>query len=162
MAVSTNLGVAKRGGRISFTIDEPKLSEQFFGLTRFEFGDDPHGPLMVVQVIPPDLEFATHFHDTDYCTLVLEGALRVGRTWFRAGHFRVQDARSVYGPSLSGPEGCRLVSFYGDRSELPDKFTRDADRNRFDELLPALVAAYSAAGMGSRPDEPAPAPVGGP
>ena len=162
MAVSTNLGVAKRGGRISFTIDEPKLSEQFFGLTRFEFGDDPHGPLMVVQVIPPNLEFATHFHDTDYCTLVLEGALRVGRTWYRAGHFRVQDARSVYGPSLSGPEGCRLVSFYGDRSELPDKFTRDADRNRFDELLPALLAAYSAAGMGSRPDEPAPAPVGGP
>jgi hypothetical protein len=44
-----------------------------------------------------------------------------------------------------------VVSFYGDRSELPDKFTRDADRVRFDELMPTLLAAYSAAGMGDRP-----------
>ena len=73
MAITTNLDVKKRGGRISFTIDEPKLAEQFFGFSKFEFGDDPHGPLMVVQVIPPDAEFATHYHDTDYCTLVLEG-----------------------------------------------------------------------------------------
>ena len=53
-------------------------------------------------MIPPDLEFATHYHDTDYCTLVLKGSLRVGRTWYRAGHFRVQDAKSVYGPALRG------------------------------------------------------------
>jgi len=160
MAITTNLDVAKKGGRISFTIDEPKLAEQFFGFTRFEFGDDPHGPLMVVQVIPPDLEFATHYHDTDYCTLVLKGALRIGRTWYRAGHFRVQDAKSVYGPALSGPEGCSLVSFYGDRSELPDKFTRDSDRERFEELMPTLLAAYAAAGMGARSDSAA--TVGGP
>jgi hypothetical protein len=162
MAVTTNLDVPKRGGRISFTLDEPKLAEQFFGFTRFELGDDPHGPLMVVQVIPPDLEFATHYHDTDYCTLVLEGSLRVGRTWYRAGHFRVQDARSVYGPSRSGPEGCKVVSFYADRAELPDKFTRDADRQRFEDGMPALLAAYAAAGMGRR-DVPAEgATVGGP
>ena len=151
MTITTNLGVAKRGGRISFTIDEPKLAEQFFGLTKFEFGDDPHGPLMVVQVIPADLDFATHYHDTDYCTIVLRGSLRVGRTWYGPGHFRVQDAKSVYGPTRTGPEGCTVVSFYGDRSELPDKFTRDADRVRFDELMPTLLAAYSAAGMGTRP-----------
>ena len=160
MAITTNLDVAKKGGRISFTIDEPKLAEQFFGFTRFEFGDDPHGPLMVVQVIPPDLDFATHYHDTDYCTLVLKGSLRVGRTWYDPGHFRVQDAKSVYGPTRSGPEGCSLVSFYGDRSELPDKFTREADRVRFDELMPTLLAAYAAAGMGVRDGEGA--TVGGP
>jgi hypothetical protein len=51
------------------------------------------------------------------------------------------------------------VSFYGDRSELPDKFTRDADRARFDELMPTLLAAYAAAGMGNRTTEGA---VGGP
>jgi hypothetical protein len=161
MAITTNLDVPKKGGRIRFTLDEPRLARQFFGLTRFEFGDDPHGPLMVVQVIPPDLEFAAHYHDTDYCTLVLEGSLRVGRTWYTAGPFRVQDAGSVYGPSRSGPEGCKVVSFYADRSELPDKFTRDADRQRFEAALPKLLAAYAAAGMGRR-DEPAPAPVGGP
>jgi hypothetical protein len=62
----------------------------------------------------------------------------------------VQDAKSVYGPTRSGPEGCTVVSFYGDRSELPDKFARDADRARFDELMPALLDAYAAAGMGRR------------
>ena len=52
------------------------------------------------------------------------------------------------------------MSFYGDRSELPDKFTRDADRARFDELMPTLLAAYAAAGMGVR-DSPG-AAIGGP
>ena len=66
----------------------------------------------------------------------------------------------MYGPTRSGPEGCSLVSFYGDRSELPDKFTRDADRARFDELMPTLLAAYAAAGMGVR-DSPG-AAIGGP
>jgi len=162
MTITTNLGVPKRGGRIAFSIDEPLLAQQFFGFTKFEFGDDPHGPLMVVQVIPPNLEFATHYHDTDYCTLVLEGSLRVGRTWFRAGHFRVQDAKSVYGPSLSGPEGCKVVSFYADRSELPDKFARDADREQYESTMPGLLAAYAAAGMGQASAPPADAVTAGP
>lgn len=144
MAVKSNVALPKRGGRTSFTIDEPKLREQFFGFTKFEFGDDPHGPLMVVQVIPPDLDFASHYHDTDYCTVVLAGSLRVGRTWYRSGHLRVQDAGSVYGPIRSGPEGATVVSFYGDRSALPDQFTRDADQRRYDELMPAALAAYAA------------------
>lgn len=144
MAVTSNLALTKRGGRTSFTIDEPKLREQFFGFTKFEFGDDPHGPLMVVQVIPPDLDFASHFHDTDYCTVVLAGSLRVGRTWYRAGHLRVQDAGSVYGPIRSGPDGATVVSFYGDRSALPDRFTRDEDQRRYDELMPVALAAYAA------------------
>ena len=148
MTVTTNLDIAKRGGRMRFTADDPALAAQFFGFSRFDFGDDPHGPLMVVQVIPPDLDFATHYHDTDYCTIVLEGSLRVGRTWYHAGHFRVQDAGSVYGPVRSGPEGCKVVSFYADRAELPDKFARDADRVRYEKLMPGLLAAYAAAGMG--------------
>jgi hypothetical protein len=144
MTITSNLDVAKRGGRISLTADEPKLREQFFGFSKFEFGDDPHGPLMVVQVVPPDLDFATHHHDTDYCTVVLQGALRVGRTWCRAGNIRVQDAGSTYGPIRSGPEGATVVSFYGDRSALPDQFLREADRMRYDELMPAALAACAA------------------
>lgn len=141
MAVTTNLDLAKRGGRISFTADDQKLRTQFFGFTTFEFGNDPHGPLMVVQVVPPNLDFAAHYHDTDYSTIVLQGALRVGRAWCRAGHVRVQDAGSVYGPLRSGPEGATVVSFYGDRAALPDQFTRETDRVRYDELLPIAFAA---------------------
>jgi hypothetical protein len=150
VTITTNIGVAKRGGRMRFNIDEPKLGEQFFGFTRFDFGDAPDGPLMVVQVIPPDLEFAAHHHETDYCTIVLEGSMRVGRTWYRAGDFRVQDAGSTYGPVRIGPDGCKVVSFYADRSALPDQFVRERDRARYDALMPALLAAYTAAGMGPR------------
>lgn len=151
MAVTTNLDIRKRGGRITFGVDEPKLREAFFGFTKFELGDAPDGPLLVVQVIPPDLDFATHYHDTDYCTLVLQGSMRVGRTWYSAGDFRVQDAGSVYGPVRIGPDGCTVVSFYGDRSALPDQFTRDADRQRYEDLMPTLLAAYAAHGFGAAP-----------
>ena len=53
----------------------------------------------------------------------------------------------MYGPTRSGPEGCKLVSFYADRSELPDKFAREADRQTYEATMPALLAAYAAAGM---------------
>lgn len=158
MAVETNIDLAKRGGRIRFNIDDPKLAEQFFGFTKFELGDDPNGALMVVQVIPPDLDFAAHYHDTDYCTIVLAGSMRVGRTWFTAGDFRVQEAGSVYGPVRSGPDGCKVVSFYADRSELPDKFSSDRDRTRYEKLMPGLLAAYAAAGMRAAPGGPTPMP----
>jgi hypothetical protein len=144
MAVITSLDIAKRGGRISLDADEPKLREQFFGFTKFEFGDEPHGPVLVVQVVPPDLDFATHHHNTDYSTVILQGSLRVGRTWCRTGHIRVQDAGSTYGPIRSGPEGATVVSFYGDRSALPDQFTREADRLRYEELFPLALAACEA------------------
>ena len=107
MAITTNLDVAKRGARVSFTIDEPKLAEQFFGFTRFDFGDDPHGPLMVVQVIPPDLDFATHYHDTDYCTLVLKGSLRVGRTWYGPATFACRTRSRCTAPHAAVPKAVR-------------------------------------------------------
>jgi hypothetical protein len=54
--------------------------------------------LMVVQVIPPDLDFATHYHDTDYCTLVLKGSLR----WVARG-----TARATFGCRTRSPSTAR-------------------------------------------------------
>ena len=148
MAVSTNHDLGKKGGRIRFSIEDERLREPYFGFTSFEFGDDPNGPLMVVLVVPPDLEFAPHYHDTDYCTVVMKGSLKVGNQWYEAGDCRVQDAGSVYGPIWSGPEGCTTLNFYGDRTALPDQFAKDAHRKRYEELLPIAMEAMQKAGIG--------------
>jgi hypothetical protein len=69
MAVTTsNPSLEKKGGRIRFGIDDERLSEPYFGYTHFEFGDDPNGPIAVILVIPPDIEFALYYHDTEYIT----------------------------------------------------------------------------------------------
>lgn len=144
----------KKAGRIKFSITDPELSEPYFGLTKFEFGESENGPLMVILIIPSDIEFATHYHDTDYCTVVMKGALKVGKTWYREGDIRVQDEGSAYGPIWSGPEGCTTLNFYGDRSALPDQFTKETHRKRFEELLPIAKAAYIEAGIGAHSEQP--------
>ena len=45
-----------------------------------------------------------------------------------------------------------------DRSELPDKFSSDRDRTRYEKLMPGLLAAYAAAGMRAAPGGPTPMP----
>lgn len=149
MAVTTNMQDTKRRGRFSFGVDDPKLREQFFGYTTFPFGEEPQGPSMAVQVFPANLDFATHYHDTDYCTIVLQGDLRVGRNWYRTGDFRVQDEGSVYGPVRTGPDGCVLVSFYGDRTAIADQFKRDVDRERNGEFLRLAAMAFADQGIGA-------------
>lgn len=151
MAISVGVGTTnweppRRGGRISFTVEDSGLDADPFGMTTMNLGDDIHGPSAVVFSLPPNFEFATHYHETDQCFVVLEGSLRVGRTWFGPGSVRLQDAGSVYGPGLTGPEGCKAISFYGDRSKLPDKFASDRDYQRYKELS----TKHGYADLGSR------------
>lgn len=138
---SSNESLRKKGGRTSFSIDDPALMEPFFGFNAFEFGSSADGPIVVVQVVPPNTRFAPHFHETEYCTIVLRGALKVGGRWYRDGDCRFQDEKSVYGPVESGPEGARIISFYADRRGLPDQFAKESHQQMYEELIP--VAARS-------------------
>lgn len=131
---TTDWEPAKRGGRISFNIADEALEAEPFGMTIINFGDDPKGPCTVVFTLPPGLEGAAHYHGTEQCFVVIDGSVRIGRTWYGPGSVRIQEAGSVYGPLLAGPEGCRAIAFYGDRSELPDKFASERDRRRYEEL----------------------------
>jgi mannose-6-phosphate isomerase-like protein (cupin superfamily) len=138
-----------RAGRTTFELSHPDLNTSPFGMAIVNMGEDPRGPCAVVFHLEPNLEFAAHYHDTDQCFVVLEGSIRVGRTWFGPGSVRVQNAGSVYGPVLSGPTGCEAISFYGDRSALPDQFASERDRKRSEELMAKL-------GLGMGDAEPAP------
>ena len=151
---NSNESLRNKGGRTSFSIDDPALAEPFFGFNTFEFGDQSDGPVAVAQVVPPNTRFAPHFHETDYCTIVLRGALKVGGRWYREGDCRFQDAKSVYGPVESGPEGARLISFYADRSGIPDQFAKESHQKMYDELLPKAVEACLKNGIGVRAPNP--------
>jgi hypothetical protein len=155
MAIRASIPLASKAGQRTLTIDGEELAEEFFGLSTFELGDDPHGPVMTITVLPPETVYAAHFHETDYVSIVLTGSVRVGRSWCYPGNVRLQEAESVYGPLVSGPEGCRIVNFYGDRTALPDQFASEAAVVRLQKSLPALVASYHKAGMlkGASPED---------
>jgi hypothetical protein len=129
----------KRAGRVTFEASDPELEARPMTMAMVEFGDDPKGPCAVFFNLQPNLEFAAHYHNTEQCFVLLEGSIRIGRTWYGPGSFRIQDSGSVYGPLLSGPEGCKAVSFYGDRSELPDQFASEKDKQKSDELIAKLI-----------------------
>lgn len=131
---TTDWTPTRRGGRLSFDIKDPGLEALPFGMTMLNMGDDPHGACAVVFTLQPHFEFASHYHDTDQCFVVIEGSLRIGRTWYGPGSVRVQEAGAVYGPGLAGPDGCRAIAFYGDRTKLPDKFASERDRRKYEEL----------------------------
>lgn len=151
---NSNEALRKKGGRISFSIDDPELAEPFFGFNAFEFGAKSDGPIVAVQVVPPDTKFAPHFHETEYCTIVLRGALKVGSHWYKEGDCRFQDEKSVYGPVESGPEGARIISFYADRTGLPDQFAKESHQKMYDELLPIAVQACLENGIGVNAPNP--------
>jgi hypothetical protein len=58
---------------------------------------------------------------------------------------RVQEKGSVYGPSLTGPEGLRVIVFVADRHGLPDDFAREEDRVEQAENMRRLLE-FSVAG----------------
>jgi hypothetical protein len=138
-SVSNNsMGIAARGGRVDFTFDSPELQATQFGAVWLT--DDSHGPLAVFIELGPNIESSAHHHESDYITVVVSGALRVGRKWFGPGSVRVQEKGSVYGPSLTGPEGVRVVVFFSDRHGLPDQFAKASEREMMADMMEALGA----------------------
>ena len=137
--------VKDRGGRTVLSIDDPALDRFPLGVGVIEFGSQPDGPVVLLFHVQANLDFATHYHNTEQCFVLLEGQIKIGRTWYGPGSIRVQDSGSVYGPIRSGPDGFKAVAFYADRSAIPDQYVRDADRVRARELAAewkALATEY--------------------
>src|SRR6266568_6195209 len=83
MTTSNSMNISARGGRTDFSFDSPELKGA--GVGGVFMGDDPHGPLVWFQELPPNIVAPAHSHDTDYLTVVIEGSLRVGRKWYGPG-----------------------------------------------------------------------------
>lgn len=118
----TLLPTEKRAGRVQFNFLE--LQHSTFAV----LGDDPEGPAVGFLVDEPNVEYAAHYHETDYVTVIVEGSVRIGRTWLERGAIYVQDKGAPYGPILVGPGGLRAVVFFTKRRALTDQFPRERDR----------------------------------
>jgi hypothetical protein len=126
MTTSNSMNIPARAGRTDFSFDSPELKAA--GVGGVFMGDDPHGPLVWFQELPPNIVAPAHSHYTDYLTVVIEGSLRVGRKWYGPGSVRIQEAGSVYGPSLVGPDGLKVMVVFTDRLGMPDRFAKEVDR----------------------------------
>ena len=136
MATTNSMDLPTKGGRTVFSYDSPEFQKTKFGA--FWLTDDPCGPLAVVIELPPNTEGRAHSHTSDYLTIVIEGSLKTSGKWYRPGEIRFQDAGSVYGPSLVGPEGVRVLVVFADRNGLPDQFVKEADRLELADAMEQL------------------------
>lgn len=91
----------------------PRLSG--LGVARLSIGD----AAVVVTECPAAFVVSAHGHDTDYVEVFLDGRLRIGRAWFRAGDVRIVPAGTVYGPLRSGPDGATTLQVYAGGSVQP-------------------------------------------
>jgi hypothetical protein len=152
VAISSNVDVGLKAGQAIFDAHLPVFSQQPFGQSVFELGDDPHGPVIAIAVMPPNVIAAPHYHDSDQCVVILEGAMKVGKTWCGPGVIRFQEDGSSYGPIETGPEGCLMIQFMADRTAMPDQFKSQAHLDRFNELAPDIFMKYMEAGLIPNPD----------
>ena len=103
-------------------------------------GEDPEGPVAVCAVHPRNPEGKTtagHFHKSDQLRLIVEGSLRIGKTWYKAGEMRIQQANAVYGPEEVGVDGCREIMFFSRRGGLLPMY-----KTKKLEMANAPVAEY--------------------
>jgi hypothetical protein len=136
MVTSNSMDLPSKGGRTVFTYESPEFQKSRFGA--FWMTDDPNGPLAVVIELPPNTQGRAHSHTSDYMTVVIEGSLKTSGRWYGPGEIRFQDAGSVYGPSLVGPDGVRVLVVFADRNGLPDQFVKESDRIELADAMEQL------------------------
>ena len=68
----------------------------------------------------PGSEVPPHFHNVDYCSVVVEGSIEVTRRVYEPGSMRFVRANTAYGPLKAGPEGCVVIDFFaGGNADVP-------------------------------------------
>jgi hypothetical protein len=93
-------------------------------------GREADDPAVVIVKYPPGRVIPVHAHDTDYCSVVVEGSVEVTRRVERVGDIRVVRAGTAYGPLVVGPEGCTVIDIFASRAGIPANFVRAEDRAR--------------------------------
>jgi hypothetical protein len=116
VAVTAYSGILRRWDELEW--------EDFVGskmaVLDIEGGGGATGDAVVLAIeYAPDFEIATHHHYCGHVEVILEGEIRVGEHWERAGDFRIIPANGSYGPIRSGPNGAKGLEFFPDRKAIP-------------------------------------------
>ena len=78
----------------------------------YDFGTETNpGRVFIVKYGPGYVNNA-HSHDTDYCSIVIEGSIEIARKTFGRGSIRFVKAETTYGPIIVGPEGATVIEFF--------------------------------------------------
>jgi hypothetical protein len=80
----------------------------------FSLGEDgdPNAPYIIYLQQPAGVTSSPHSHVSDYCEIVLEGSVKVGKKWHRKGDVRIVPAGSGYGPLEAGPDGLTALIIF--------------------------------------------------
>jgi hypothetical protein len=111
----------------------------------YDFGtvENP-GRVFIVKYGPNYLNPA-HSHDTDYCSIVIEGSIAIARKTFGPGSIRFVKAETTYGPIVAGPEGATVIEFFpgppGGTSQAPAE-TAGNPPQPYDYFTPAARRVF--------------------
>jgi hypothetical protein len=128
------LRVASEKGFIDTSWDELEFIDSPLGRAALvDIGDKDHRPLVAMVDYAPDTEVPVHYHSTDYCSIVVEGEIEITRRMHRSGSIRVVRKGTAYGPLKVGPQGCKVIDIFADRTGIAATFL-NTDEARVSEL----------------------------
>jgi quercetin dioxygenase-like cupin family protein len=90
-------------------VPEQRLKYHSFGLGQGKGGEATR---VIVVRYEPGAEVAPHYHQADYCSIVVEGSIEVTRKTHEVGSMRTATAGTAYGPLVAGPDGCTVVDVF--------------------------------------------------
>ena len=106
---------ARRRGFKDVTWRDPGEWTQGEGLQYVmeRIGLEPEGGTGVLVVkYDPGCKVEVHYHDCDYCSIVVEGSIEISHVMHGVGDMRFVKAGTVYGPLIAGPEGCTVIDVF--------------------------------------------------
>lgn len=128
------LRVASEKGFIDTSWDELEFMDSPLGRAALvDIGDEDHRPLVAMVDYAPGTEVPVHYHGTDYCSIVVEGEIEITRKMHRPGSIRVVRKGTAYGPLKIGPQGCKVIDIFADRTGIAATFL-NTDEARVSEL----------------------------
>jgi hypothetical protein len=78
----------------------------------YDFGTQTNPGRVFIVKYGPGYVNNPHSHDTDYCSIVIEGSVEIARRIFGRGSIRFVKAETTYGPITVGPEGATVIEFF--------------------------------------------------
>lgn len=117
----TVLKVAGEKGFIDTSFADLSFAATIIGdAALVDIGDDDNArrPLIALVKFSPGTEIPPHYHDSDYCSIVVEGQLEVTRKVHGPGSVRIVKGGTAYGPVVAGPDGATAIEIFADRTGI--------------------------------------------
>ncbi len=105
-------GTGEYDGKLTGPVSESPGPSRDVQSVWYDFGTtESPGRVFIVKYGPTYVGRA-HSHDTDYCSIVVEGSIEIARKVFGRGAIRFVKSETTYGPIIAGPEGATVIEFF--------------------------------------------------